>query len=1013
MNGFIVFFLIVSSVTNNYCPLAKQEFAPSRLKDEEVLIFNAEKTSKYTSLPTVIFAENFTTSDFPPAGWELRQVNNDSIGNNPCFWSRFTSYFRSNPAACGLWWSYNPQDEWLISPPVSLTGSPTGYYYLRFWTYGYLGSPDSDHYYVKVSTDDGNNWEVVYDLSSESRGWNRYEEPIYIDLSTYAGQTIRIAWHADDGPANQGLNYVWFIDDIELGAPFEHDVGVAQLLEIKYRPLRVNEQDTFYLRISNFGGNDEFGISLKMMANDGLISELIVAINALSHLDTFFVWTPLDPGEYILKFFTELLGDQDNANDTLYLSAAVANEYYSIPYNKDFNEDWGPFGNNPPTDGWEIRDYGDETPKRWNRNDWFRGYLATLGRIGAVVRFQPVERQNEWLISPRFDCSMDTQYTLSFWHQYEGYKDAVPDTGYLLISTDGGNNWQVISKYAGGRSGVISWGYQNFNISDIVRGQNNVKIAFRYYAHNAGRWIIDDFTLIYTPNIDVSMIRIEAPSHISLFETLPVKAIIKNTGREVLNPHWYVTYAINEKLDSILVSTPINPQDSFGFTFSKIITEVDTYRITVHARYPNDEYPSNDLLSKDVFVSGWRELRSIPTLVEGRGVKDGAALVSFGDSIFAFRGCNSNEFYIYFPETDSWAPRKFIGYVLKPNGTPIRKNVKGGSALTLYQGKIYAFKGGNTQEFWRYTPALDSWTQLKDISKFWPGSDKPTKVKSGGALTTFYDSIYAFKGGNTCEFWLYIPELDSWVPRCPLITPTGKKIKGGGALVTCGDTIYAFVGGGTNYFYAYLPGEDTWIILKPPSFDNPLRPQKAKVKDGASLAVLNGKIYAFRGGNTRLFGYYQPIADTWYQLENIPGIKRVKSGGALVGAQGKIYAFKGGNTREFWVYTEPGISKNTVLLTRLIPQNTNVSRSGSVDLQVNQHFFIKITKNSLVVNFSAVNSELLVLKLYDASGKLIRTITPNTKSTSGGIKINNLSSGVYFLHCEPSKVKQRFKIILL
>jgi hypothetical protein len=89
-------------------------------------------------------------------------------------------------------WSFGDQDEWLISPEFTM---PTGAT-LTFWTYLTLGSTNGDHYYVKVSTDGGTTWTEVWDGSTEPAGPNHYDAAINVDLSTYGGQDVKVAWHA-------------------------------------------------------------------------------------------------------------------------------------------------------------------------------------------------------------------------------------------------------------------------------------------------------------------------------------------------------------------------------------------------------------------------------------------------------------------------------------------------------------------------------------------------------------------------------------------------------------------------------------------------------------------------------------------------------------------------------------------------------------------------------------------------------------------------------------------------
>ena len=83
--------------------------------------------------------------------------------------------------------------------------------------YIYRGSVYEDHYYIKVSTDNGNNWTVLFDATTQTGGWNYYAFPLVIDLEMYGGQQIKLAFQADDPASNDGLWYAWFIDNLYIG----------------------------------------------------------------------------------------------------------------------------------------------------------------------------------------------------------------------------------------------------------------------------------------------------------------------------------------------------------------------------------------------------------------------------------------------------------------------------------------------------------------------------------------------------------------------------------------------------------------------------------------------------------------------------------------------------------------------------------------------------------------------------------------------------------------------------
>ncbi|MDP1621769.1 MAG: choice-of-anchor J domain-containing protein [Bacteroidales bacterium] len=158
--------------------------------------------------------EGFEGTLFPPPQW-TRQITNPSAS-----WSRIPSNsplgVHNGSFAAGLNWDYNHQDEWLIAHNIYVNGDMT------FWSYAFQGSLHLDHYYVKVSPDQGATWDILLDMSAlppypGTSGVNAWITPYHVDLSMYEGETVDIAWHAVDGDGN-GLWYPWAIDDCSIGA---------------------------------------------------------------------------------------------------------------------------------------------------------------------------------------------------------------------------------------------------------------------------------------------------------------------------------------------------------------------------------------------------------------------------------------------------------------------------------------------------------------------------------------------------------------------------------------------------------------------------------------------------------------------------------------------------------------------------------------------------------------------------------------------------------------------------
>ena len=153
-----------------------------------------------------------------PEGWTTINTNTTS-GSLPTNWAIMgTVEFSSGDVVpqdgsyqAFVYWDYSHQDEWLITPAFT---APVGD--LTFWYYGHNGSVNGDHYYVKVSTDGGTNWTVLWDASTLPEADNHYAAPAVIDLSAYAGQEVHIAWQNVDGDG-QGLWYAWALDNITVG----------------------------------------------------------------------------------------------------------------------------------------------------------------------------------------------------------------------------------------------------------------------------------------------------------------------------------------------------------------------------------------------------------------------------------------------------------------------------------------------------------------------------------------------------------------------------------------------------------------------------------------------------------------------------------------------------------------------------------------------------------------------------------------------------------------------------
>ncbi|MFA6726373.1 MAG: C10 family peptidase, partial [Candidatus Cloacimonadaceae bacterium] len=196
-------------------------YPPSGVQTVEI---NSSLVNLTWNAPSAVenITEGFEGTLFPPESWsQIITDNGPAVGAGILpTWCQAGTIALTTPVPphsgsyqAAMWWDYVHQDEWLSTPQFVCPADAD----LVFWSYVYLGSTNGDHYYIKVSTDNGNTWTVLWDASDLTGGWNYYATPIVIDLDYYAGQQIKLAWHADDPPSNDGMWYVWFVDDVTVG----------------------------------------------------------------------------------------------------------------------------------------------------------------------------------------------------------------------------------------------------------------------------------------------------------------------------------------------------------------------------------------------------------------------------------------------------------------------------------------------------------------------------------------------------------------------------------------------------------------------------------------------------------------------------------------------------------------------------------------------------------------------------------------------------------------------------
>lgn len=229
----------------------------------------------------------------------------------------------------------------------------------------------------------------------------------------------------------------------------------------------------------------------------------------------------------------------------------------------------------------------------------------------------------------------------------------------------------------------------------------------------------------------------------------------------------------------------------------------------------------------DIDGDSWTQLDDVPPGASGKRVKGGTALEFrrrlLTGYVYMLKGYGC-EFYRYEVGAGTWEP-------LADAPTGARPKWDKGSWL-VYDGDqtLFAHKA-KYQELWTYDLSCDSWSTTQRAGMPLYGMlGKKKASKDGGSGAWYDDAVYALKGGNTQEFWKYLPEADSWTEKdtIPALGSTGKKkrVKAGGHITSYGgDVFFALKGNKTLEIWRYvLP-----LALGP----QPLRPG---VMTGAAAA---------------------------------------------------------------------------------------------------------------------------------------------------------------------------------
>ncbi len=529
---------------------------------------------------------------------------------------------------------------------------------------------------------------------------------------------------------------------------------------------------------------------------------------------------------------------------------------------------------------------------------------------------------------------------------------------------------------------------------------------------------------------DAAALDIVTPGDYTFPDPIYPQVKIQNYGTVGDSIMTFLRITPGDYFDSLLV-IGVAPGAETTVTFPTLWSGRGTFTAVCSTAMAGDINPGNDVFSKVFIASPWVRREDIPLGPARRKVKNAALVYAPStNKLYALKGGNTNEFYVYDIATDSWD--SLPSMPIDPSG----KKAKEGCDLTYdpfrgTQGTIWAIKGGGTPDFYAFDIASSTWqakrpVTVRGFSFRWP--------KAGGCITYVpthgpEGAVYCAPGNNSFVFLRYDIDADTWA-RCPDVpfNPLRRRAcRYGTDMVYDGDSIiYLLKGNNTTEVWKYSTAFDSWqqTTLDQVSL---IGPRNRRVKAGGTITILNNNLFVLKGGNTQEFWSYPiGVRDSWSQRTDIPiamtGKRtKVKRGAALAATSSAIFCLKGSYVYEFWEYRPQSDTLGNLFASEAAPSRQGVMAERITPATLNLEIFPNpVARTSPVIHYQLPASGRVRINIYDITGALVYPLVDGTKPAGrhainwnrNTIKGTLAAPGVYFVKMETANGKLARKLII-
>jgi len=498
-------------------------------------------------------------------------------------------------------------NEWLLSPPF-IIGEDLNV--LRFKTAltgtgslvaGQMGSDDSLSVYITNNC--GQTWKRLWSLTRNDAPGNSLTEQS-IPLSSYLGQTVRIAFNATEGQVNDPESYDLHLDQVRLDTAYTNDLQLASLLIPGGNcgaPASFNPK----VRLVNAGALPQQSAALSYrISGQNPVSE-VFTISLLPGADTILQFSvpvslPL-PGNYSISAWVSLSGDGNPGNDSTAAIPLLRNGPGFQPQGftgfdgSNLSEGWEEFSGSAafliPGSAWQ-----NSLPEQ----------TAALGSVSARINLYTNTRK-EWILSPSFnpltEKSLRYRIALTNWQTASPDSMGSDDSLIVKISTDCGQTWQNLRYFT--RTDQLS---NQFITDDIpLTSYTGQTIRLAFYATDGSvddvpdyDLHIDSIRLVNLVPADIGVSTLLLPSlECGLPSSLPVKVRVANFGTAP-QAGFQVSYAVNNgavQTETFPGTLNSGAEQEFQFSVPADFSASGSYLIKAWTTLSGDQDPVNDTLS--------------------------------------------------------------------------------------------------------------------------------------------------------------------------------------------------------------------------------------------------------------------------------------------------------------------------------------------------------------------------------------------------------------------------------